>query len=195
MSADALFRRWLWANFVGWLLGFVFLMIGAMSMAVLLGLENVQYYLGIGMGAGIGWAQTRAAVPLLGAPARWGWACVVGMGVPFVLSDVVRGVWGGLEYIPALYLNVAVGGLLVGLLQRPMLRAYGGRSGWWVPACVVGWVLAAATVPFFGFSGGWRALIAVAAILAGGVILGAVTGGALVWMRLAADRPEGRSGA
>jgi len=187
-SSDAgprLFRRWVLANTVGWLLGFVFIMVGAIG-ADVIGIEHAQFFIGIGMGAGVGYAQMRVATPAFGAPLWWGWATVLGVGAAFVLSDVVRAFWSGIPYLSMLWLSAACGGLLVGLLQRPLLRPHSVRANWWVLGCVAGWALAAATVLLYGtVSGGspsaWLALISVAAIPLGGVVLGVVTGGMLLW--------------
>jgi hypothetical protein len=186
-SNSHLFGRWILANFLGWLLGFVFIFLG-LVFASLMGVERAQFYFGIAMGAGIGYAQVRAVGRQLSLGNWWGWASVVGMGAPFVVSDIVRAVWSGLPYLLSLSLSVACGGLLVGLLQRRLLRLHSTRSNWWVPASVAAWTLAAATVYFYGAvpgvsgSGTWSALINLAAILLGGPILGAVTGGTLLWM-------------
>lgn len=87
----------------------------------------------------------------------------------------------------ALWLSAAGGGLLVGLLQRPMLRPHSPRANWWVPASFAGWLLAAATPLLYGTVPGMgpgfgTALLSVVAIPLGGVILGVVTGGTLYWL-------------
>jgi len=186
-STSRLFARWVVATSWGWLLGFVFLMVGAIAADVLMGLERAQFFLGLGMGTGIGYAQVRVTRPFLRISSAWGWASVVGMGAPFVVSDVIRAIWPGVSYMYALWLSAAFGGLLVGLLQWPMLRPRAPRAIWWVPASTAGWMLAAATPLLYGTvpglaPGAGAALINVVAIPLGGVILGTVTGGTLVWL-------------
>ena len=182
-----LFRRWVFATSWGWLLGFAFLMLGAVAADLLMGAERAQFYLGLGMGAGIGYAQVRVTTRVLQIGNAWGWASVVGMAVPFVASDILRATWPGLSYLYSLWLSAACGGLLVGLLQRPMLRPHAPSAYRWIPASMAGWMLAATTpflygtVPGLG-AGVGAALINVAAIPLGGVILGVVTGGTLVWL-------------
>jgi len=182
-----LFGRWVFATSWGWLLGFVFIMIGGIAADVLLSAERAQFFLGLGMGAGIGYAQVRVTARFLRIGNAWGWACVVGMAAPFVASDIVRAFWPGLSYMYSLWLSAACGGLLVGLLQRPMLRPHSPRANWWVPASMAGWMLAGATPLLFGtlpgiVSGVAEAVINVIAIPLGGVILGVVTGSTLVRM-------------
>ncbi len=88
-----LFGRWVFATSWGWLLGFVFIMIGGIAADVLLSAERAQFFLGLGMGAGIGYAQVRVTARYLGIGNAWGWACVVGMAAPFVASDILRAFW------------------------------------------------------------------------------------------------------
>jgi len=179
-----LFWRWVFATSWGWLLGFVFLMLGAIAVDLLVGAEGAQFYLGLGMGAGIGYAQVRVT-RVLQISNAWGWASVVGMAAPFAASDILRAIWPGLPYMYSLWVSAACGGLLVGLLQRPMLRPHALSINWWVPASMAGWTLAAATPLLYGTRPGvgvGGALISVIAIPLGGVILGVVTGGTLVWL-------------
>jgi hypothetical protein len=180
------FTRWVRGTFAGWLLGFVFIILAAIAGDLIgMGQGESQFIVGIGMGAGVGYAQGRMARQWFGATRRWAWATVIGMGVPFVASDFVGAVWG--EFSFWLPLTVVTGGLLVGLLQRRILCSHSDRAHWWVPACVAGWTLAAGTAAVSGVlpsgpSAGWFAILNVGVILLGGVVLGVVTGGALVWM-------------
>lgn len=175
------FRRWTLATSAGWLLGFVFSLVGAV-LADIAGVEDAQFFVGIGMGTGIGYGQLRWAGPRFGATNRWVAASAVGMGVPFVASDVLHAIWSQWSF--SLPLSVVLGGLLVGLLQGQLLRTHSRRAHWWVPACIAGWTLAAATVGLSSMfpPGGWLALFSLIAILCGGVVLAVLTGGALLWL-------------
>ena len=180
------FTRWVRGTFAGWLLGFVFIILAAIAGDLIgIGERESQFIVGIGMGAGVGYAQGRVARQWFGATRRWAWATVIGMGVPFVASDFASAVWS--EFSFSLPLVVVIGGLLVGLLQRRVLRSHSDRANWWVPACVAGWSLAAGTAAVSGVlssgpSDPWLVILNVGVILLGGVVLGIVTGGALVWM-------------
>lgn len=180
------FARWVRGTFAGWLLGFVFIILGAIA-GDLIGMRESQFIVGIGMGAGVGYAQGRVAKQWLGATRHWVWASVIGMGVPFVVFDLVAAVWSEFPNLLLLPL-VAIGGLLVGLLQRRILCSHSDRANWWVPACVAGWTLAAGTAasgPLLDiiFPGRWlSAILNLGVILLGGVVLGVVTGRVLVWM-------------
>lgn len=174
-------RRWTGATFIGWVLGFFFTLAGAI-VADIAGVEDAQFFVGIGMGTGVGYGQLRWAGARFGATNRWVAASAVGMGAPFVASDVLHAVWSQWSF--SLPLSVAVGGLLVGWLQWRLLRKRSRRPGWWVPACIVAWTLAAATVGLSGLvpGSGWLALFSLGSILLGGVVLGAASGGVLVWL-------------
>jgi hypothetical protein len=91
---------------------------------------------------------------------------------------------GSFAPVLGLTLTVALGGAVTGILQMLVLRARVFRAGWWVLASAVGWGLGMAAVG----SGLWMeevwdsgALFLSLAVV-GGVVMGAVTGGALVWL-------------
>ncbi|MCK4775231.1 MAG: hypothetical protein KAT30_10615 [Candidatus Krumholzibacteria bacterium] len=175
------FTRWVLATFAGYCLGFVLTILGAIA-GDLIGMPESQFIVGIGMGAGVGFAQGRAARKWLGATIHWVWTTVIGMGVAFVVFDLVAAVWSEFSDVLSLQLDVIFGGLLVGLLQRRILRSHSDKANWWVPACVAAWSLAAWTASVTP-AGGQNAFLNLGMILFGGVVLGVVTGGALVWIR------------
>ena len=181
------YRRWVLASFGGWLLGIVvILLLAAVLEAV--GIQG-QSVLGIGMGMCVGYAQLRVGLKHFGATSRWMWASGVGMGAPFVLSDVLGALgmqWHGAELL-VLPLHAAFGGLLTGVWQRRALPSGSPLVGYrWVAASTGGWVLAVATFILMAVPGhpnsaldAWRN---VGSLALGGLVLGLVTGGALVRM-------------
>lgn len=185
-NAQRFFGPWVLATFCGWLLGVVVIVLLA-GIGELVHVGD-QFSLGIGMGWSIGYAQWRGGRKWFGPSSEWMWASVVGMGTPFVLSDLV-GAWGHAPIPFLVGLNAALGGLLVGLWQRRMLRSHSARANWWVPACSAGWMLAGA-LPHALIRGGpgphWSNLVGIAL---GGVVLGVVTGGALVWVLRSSQSP------
>lgn len=173
-TAPAIFSRWVRATFLGWLIGFVLVIVGALAWD-LIGLQ-AQFMVGVGMGAGVGYMQGRVAREWLGAGGQWLgtskpwlWSSIIGMGLPFVLWDLLA--WTAIPF--SLGLCVALGGLLTGLLQARLLRPRSGAAGWWPLASLAGWTL--------GTGAGVDALI-LGVILLGGLVLGIVTGGTLVRM-------------
>jgi len=180
------FAAWVRGTFAGWLLGFVLVVLAAIG-GDLIGVEegDSQFMVGIAMGVGVGYAQGRVGRKWFGAASRWTWASTIGLGVPFVVWDLVSAIWS--EYSFSLPLVVVICGFLVGFLQRPIIRFHSNRANWWVPASVGSWTLAAGTAAVSGAfpsgpSAGWFALLSVGMILLGGLVLGIVTGGALVWI-------------
>ena len=174
------FFRWVRLTFAGYLLGFVLTMLGLIAGEVI-GLPEFQIVVGAAMGAGVGFTQNRLARNWLAAGRLWAWASVLGLGASFLIFDLAALVWGNLPNRESLQLDIALGGLLVGLLQWRVLARHMERAGWWVLASVVGWTLAG-RVSNVTFSGDWDALLNLGMILLGGVVLGVVTGGVLVWM-------------
>ncbi len=170
--------RWIRATSVGWLLGFV-LVIGLAVVWDLIG-GGAQFMVGIGMGAGVGYMQSRVIGQWIDTPRRWLWASIVGMGSPFVLWDIGAAV--GLESVFSLSRCVLVGGLLVGTLQTRLLP-HRDRAVWWVLACILGWGMPAGAIALIErgrIEGPSGSLLSIGAMLLGGVILGAVTGPALM---------------
>ena len=171
----SLFSRWVRASFAGWFLGLVLVVLMTFAWDAL-GVGNAQFMVGVGMGAGVGFAQARTARAWLGRTAPWVWSSVIGMGAPFLLWDILAGV--GVRFPNPMLLSVVLGSILVGVLQRPLLARHSDKANWWVPACIAGWTLSAgpATASMSGPMGG----LVTVAILLGGIILGVVTGAMLI---------------
>lgn len=174
MSTDGLLRRWVIASALGWLLGFVLILVIALTWEST-GLPVVQFMVGLGMGCGVGIVQGRVAREWLGRPWPWIWSTTLGLGTPFLVSDLIA------SLVPFSQIgSVICGGLLTGILQWRLLSPHSRRTWMWIPVCTIGWTAAAA--PTSMNIAGWGVL---AALAIGGVILGAITGPALV--RILAD--------
>jgi len=182
-TPQSFFRRWLLATFGGWILGVVIIILLAEALESLH--IGEQFPIGIGMGLSVGFTQWRVARKWFGASSQWMWATLVGMGIPFLLSDVF-GMWAERSGIVLILVNVAVGSLIVGLWQRRVLQPHSVKAGLWIPTSVIGWMLAAAVPPLLSVGGHPETALAVwrniGAIALGGVVLGVVTTGALVWL-------------
>jgi hypothetical protein len=175
---------WVFATLGGWILGIVLVLLLA-GLGELLRLEG-QFSVGLGMGLGVGLAQWRVGRRWFGATAGWVWASALGLGAPFLLSDLVGRPWGTTAEYWLILLHAAFGGVLVGLWQWRILRGRSARGHWWVAACTGGWTLAVVTVLVLVHPGhpdtalqAWRNVIAIAS---GGATLGIVTGPALAWI-------------
>lgn len=185
-AAGEIFASWLRSTFLGWLFG-MFLTIIAVIAVDAIGIGGTQFLIGAGMGAGVGYVQSRALKRLFGESGQWLWLTILGMALPFVFFDLARALKFEIGY--SLPLCVASGGVLVGVLQRNILRTHTERANWWIPASAAGWLLAAGTAllndAFLDdilrqhLRGVMGALVYLSVILSGGLALGAVTGGVL----------------
>ena len=181
MENSSIFVRssWVLANFLGWCAGAV-LIIATSGMFDAVGLEGFQFYLGISMGAGIGYFQWKVlrhhAVGM-----EWIVASAVGLGIPFLLVDLMKrfaalpdtGAWP--------QVCMSFGGVLVAFWQSRLLHRRAIRSVRWLFAAWAGWVLSAATVLAIDYtkylSSNNLLLFALnlTLILCGGAVLGIVT--------------------
>jgi hypothetical protein len=118
--------------------------------------------------SGVGWWVLASTAGLAGAR---GGAAALASGNSEVLGSYA---W--------LVAAMALGGAVTGILQWLVLRGMVSRAGWWVLASTVGWALG------FAVMDAGAELVGVDCILGAllpGPVLGAVTGGALVWRSLA----------
>ncbi len=180
------FSIWLRATFLGWVIGF-FLVIGLVLIWDAIGVGSSQFMIGVGMGAGVGFMQGRAAKGWLDSPKQWLTMSAIGMGAPFVVFDIFKVLNYKLPY--SLPISIAAGGLLTGLLQMRLLPRRSAKMNLWPVAGFAGWALAggasslADSLRFVSnVTGVLGALLYILIVLAGGVILGTVTGGVLMKM-------------
>jgi hypothetical protein len=137
------------------------------------------------MGTGVGILQARALRNVLDRPARWVWSCAIGLTLPFLVFDVLR--ITGHKSAYSVQLAVAAGGIAAGLWQACLLRPRATRAGWWILISAFGWALAALVAgsadtmtrghAVRGIAG---ALLYLAIVAIGGLVLGASTGMGLV---------------
>ena len=136
-------------------------------------------FFGIGSGIGVGllqWLVLRRRVSV----ACW-WVLASTAAAVGVARAVTQGNGQSLQGY-GLLLSwpgvVALGGAVTGTLQWLVLRGQVARAGWWVLVSTVGWVLVVAVATASDRVDGlltWGMPVA-------GAVLGAVTGGALVWL-------------
>jgi hypothetical protein len=186
MTEHRLLSRWIRATWAGWVLG-VPVIVALALIGEAIGIGGAQALVGAGMGIAVGFLQARAIRGVLPGASRWFWSCAVGLAIPFLVTDIWKPT--GLSAAYSLFAAVALGGVVIGAWQSLILRSRLRRAGWWMLASAVGWVLAgamaAAADPLShapGLRGIWGALAYLGIIAGGGLILGLVTGAALVWM-------------
>lgn len=181
-SGRQLFGRWIRATLAGWLLGIPLIIILAL-IGEAVGIGGAQVLVGVGMGAGIGFMQGRVIKRALKAPTYWFWSCLVGVGTPFLAVDIAR--LAGKQFPYSLQASIALGGFIAGVWQQFILRPHSCNSGWWILASAFGWTLAAGTAAVADWQplrGLWGAVAYLTIVASGGLILGLITGAALVWM-------------
>ena len=70
------FARWVRATTVGWLIGFVLVVVLAMVWDMIGG--RAQFMVGVGMGAGVGYMQARVVGAWVDPTRRWLWTSIIG---------------------------------------------------------------------------------------------------------------------
>ena len=177
--------QWVLASTVGMFVGFC---MGIAPFAITFSrTQNVHWdrlafrvwgiVLGIGLGV-LQWLVLRRSVSGAGwwvlASAAAGYGTLQAGFMPFSTSLQSFGVYLSWTRV------VALGGAVTGTLQWLVLRGQVSRAGWWVLASTVGWGLGATVARAFPW--GVDMGDAVGALVVTGAILGALTGGALVWL-------------
>lgn len=172
-------NQWIKVTFWGWLLG-VFLLIFLSSILEACGIENMQFYIGISMGAGVGFTQWRLLKKYMAISIQWFYFSILGMGIPFLILDFLMD--KGVVY--KLPLSVALGGLAIGCLQYQLLKKQTTNAINWIPFTTIGWTMAAFTtllinltmqIKVTGYMNLVMALLNLLLILAGGLVLGRIT--------------------
>ena len=181
----------------GWIIG---VPEGSDSILLKLGLDNAALFICIVAVVGLmQWLALRRVVRRAGF---WVPASIIGFTVSSSIHAVVCYVWGypdNLDHFPGTLvwaMAFVVGGTLAGVLQQRILRRQVCHSAWWVPASAVGWGLSIIGLKI-GFGIGLdkilstmprapRLLMAFVALMVplglASVLLGIVTGGALIWL-------------
>lgn len=186
MTEHRLLTRWVRATWAGWVLG-VPVIVALALLGEAIGIGGAQALVGAGMGIAVGFLQARAIRGLLPSAWRWFWSCAVGLAIPFLATDIWKPT--GLSPTYSLFAALLLGGVAIGAWQSLILRSRLRRAGWWMLASVVGWALAggmAASADALsrsqGLRGIWGALAYLGIVAGGGLVLGLVTGAALVWL-------------
>lgn len=172
-------RQWVLYCTTGWITGVILILILS-GWLDSLGIENMQFYTGTGMGAGIGFMQWLILKKKYGIGLNWFWLSVAGMTLPFIAADLLYS--GQSEF--KLGICVTTGALITGFLQSHLLKNKFRYTFSWITTTWLAWTLAALPVLFISFTMKIRgeginnlflALINLILILAGGPLLGIIS--------------------
>ncbi len=164
-------------SFLGWLFGVVLIIILS-SLLDSVGIEDKQFYLGIGMGSGVGFMQWLYLRRQTDIEKTWIWLSAIGMGLPFIVYDLLPA--GTVTY--KLPLFVMAGGLCAGILQYFILKHYSQRAAFWIAGCFAAWALSVYCINLIEFTRELSAnnlliaLLNLILILSGGILLGMISG-------------------
>lgn len=138
-------QQWIKTSFLGWLAG-IFLLVLTSGVFDAVGVEGFQFYLGMSMGASVGYLQWRLLKRTNGIGSEWLTASAIGMAVPFLLFDLLKNYAGMAAGPESLRYSVALGGFAAAFWQALVLKRAGYPASRWVLAGWAGWVLGTATV-------------------------------------------------
>lgn len=164
-------------SFLGWLFG-VILIILLSSLLDALGIEDKQFFTGIGIGSGVGLLQWMYLRKQTDIGKSWLWSSAIGIGLPFLIHDLLPA--GTIEY--KLPLFVMAGGLCTGMLQYFILNRYSQRAAFWIAGCFAAWALSVYCINLIEFTRELSAnnlliaLLNLILILSGGILLGLISG-------------------
>ncbi len=159
--------RWLLASAGGWVVGLLGAILLSNLALNLVYSKETNLLVGLCTGAAVGSFQMVAARRWILLSRSWVWGAMAGMAIPYVAVVLVDEFGLGMGELPEGWLfglTAVVGSVMGGFLQTRVLRPHTSRATWWVVATVVSWGLAWSL-------GLW-----------GGVALGAVGGGVLIWL-------------
>ncbi|MFZ4620655.1 MAG: hypothetical protein ACOYNS_08855 [Bacteroidota bacterium] len=184
-TKELLLKEWVLSSFYGWLTGVVLVIITS-GMFDAAGLEGFQFYLGISIGGSIGFFQWRKISHPAGIGTEWIWSSMFGMGIPFLVMDLLKrfaGISLGDNHLPVC---ITAGALVTALWQTFILKKKFTAALPWLWTCLGGWILASWTVisidyvKLFIHHNLALFFINLTLIVSGGAVLGAVTGSTLI---------------
>ena len=179
MNSQSFLLSWIKITIYGWLLGFVFIVLLAFG-GEALGLGEFQFFIGIAIGAGVGYMQGRFLKIYFDIDWKWVVVSSASMGLSFAFFDLAR-TFSTIEY--NLFYSVALGGLLVSVAQYYILRLFFKNSLLWIPVSWLAWMAAGGLVrlteliDILGLPGLVSAIIVLVILTIGAsALLGLITG-------------------
>lgn len=168
-------KRWVWHSTLGWWLGVLFIgLLSSLFEAV--GLNEFQFFLGLGIGGGVGLMQGRLWRSVPGLFRSWLFSTSLGMGVGFLAFDLLFLV--AAPSSPSLLPKALAGALVAALLQQRVFYRYQLRVKYWWLGSFLAWAAGLLTVLSMDYLKGMSVdnlimfAVNLALILAGGTVLG-----------------------
>ncbi|HRI30739.1 MAG TPA: hypothetical protein PLI74_03800 [Candidatus Kapabacteria bacterium] len=173
--------RWILDSFWGWLLGIILILVLS-SLLDSIGIENVQFYVGMGVITGISLAQYRHIRNYFHQNISWIVWSIFSFSIPFILLDGIK--YYGLYSFSqnSLVFCVCMGTLMLSINQYFLLRKTISHPLSWLVFSIVGWSFAGLAtfaleyIPLL-IKNNWIVFsINLALILSGGILIGISTG-------------------
>jgi hypothetical protein len=173
--------RWIFDSFWGWLLGIIVILVLS-SLLDSIGIENLQFYVGIGVITGMSLAQYRHIRRYFHFNISWMIWSILSFSMPFVLIDGIKhyGLYSFSQN--PLMLCVILATFTVSLTQYFLLKKSMPYPWSWCIFSIIGWLLAGiATLaleytPSLTHNNMIVFIINVILILSGGIFIGIFTG-------------------
>jgi len=175
-------KSWILNTLLGWTVGFVLVVLPALLIESI-GLGHMQFFVGAGMGLGVGYFQARVLKKQFGWSNHWLWITCVGLTVSFILFDFGNSfIWEMPEY--NLVLGVSFAAIVLAIWQTIYLQRKSGVKSWsFALYALLAWGSAVGMVRITDFFrewgiNGWISLVyfATLAIVLSSVSLGFFTG-------------------
>jgi len=174
-------QNWILANGIGWLVGFISAFILSYLVVNIFYDKETNLIVGICVGASIGYAQWFILKRMFKISSMWGLICTLCLGIPVLVGVImvengyaIQYFQGDYEILGRLLFGLIVGSV-IGLLQMQLLKPYFKKVSRWILINSVAWGICAlalsAPMP-----------LATLVFLAGGVLLGVLTGYGIIWM-------------
>ena len=174
--------QWIMANGIGWLGGFLGTFILSYFVVNIFYDKETNLIAGLCLGGGIGFAQWIILKRWYRISPRWILISTLCLGIPVILVELLNDIWqvytnfyGDLKILSRILHGLILGSVL-GLLQMPLLKPFFKKAPQWILGSSIGWGVCSVALllpmPF-----------ATIVALAGGVLLGVITGLCIIWMR------------